>query len=104
MASEPTQAQRDALAFLALSEASEWQHRELVPARGKKPIEFSGGDLVEYYRRRSASQYYRADDGWRRAGGSMLARLADKGFVEMVRFAYGVPQYKLTEKGRNAVA
>jgi hypothetical protein len=77
-------------------------------------VTFRGGDLIDYYAEvrkqddpegKRPNSYGRggyASHGWRRAGGTALKNLADRGFMDMVGFSIGVPEYVLTDKGRAA--
>lgn len=80
-----------------------------------------GGDLIDYYRARrlretgidvgSHSLTLMAmhetagsprTHAWRRAGGTALKNLAGRGWVEFVHWVHGVPEYELTDAGRDA--
>lgn len=123
MADLPTKAQAELLAWLV---AREDESAPDLPT-GSRWHEFSGGSLIPFYRARKVRQMVGeledrgesaafinlmaestrggyADHGWRRAGGTALANLAKRGFVEQARFVWGTPQYVLTDEGRDALA
>jgi hypothetical protein len=115
---KPTKAQRALLLWMIEQEDKRDQ-------RFNQRVEWSGGDLIDYYSERAVAKRiadleargqevkpwdhdgYRlggyANHGWRRAGGTALANLRNRGFVRFVRFVWGVPQYVITDTGRQAV-
>jgi hypothetical protein len=104
----PSARQRLLLVWLVESEK---EHVKRVDA--SRPFEISGGGLLNYYAERDrienpGQRYYGrggyASHGRRRAGGTALANLAKKEFVELTQYHYGVPYYRLTDAGRRAVA
>lgn len=77
--------------------------------------EWRGGMLIDYYEQRWLTERtgvpligptHRFTAGspkvhaWRRAGGTALKNLAERGYAEMVGFSIGVPIYMLTDEGR----
>jgi hypothetical protein len=85
---------------------------------------FRGGDLIEYYRQRmierEVAEAYAKDrepydwerDGyattrrthaWRRQGGTILGRIAAKGWLCMVGYEWGVPIYQWTDQARQVL-
>lgn len=82
---------------------------------------FTGGDLISYYAERAAKkraewdagdhsepEAYRgsggyARHGWRRAGGSTLARMADAGVMEQTGYLTHSPEYRMTDEARRSV-
>lgn len=84
-------------------------------------LEFRGGDFINYYQDRHREKHqawcreqgvsvrpdswyrYTAGTGrvhsWRRQGGLMLRRMADKGALVMTHFAIGIPIYALSQSG-----
>lgn len=108
---KPTKAQRQLLEWMVMQELKELSHRALVPARARQgePVTFRGGDLMAYYsakNRREGRHTYGthgggyAGHGWRRAGGTALMHLQRFGFARVVRWPHGVPEYVLTDAGR----
>lgn len=111
-----TKAQHDVLVHLVAEEERRQRPTRDVTGSSQE-IEYSGGDLIDYYHQRylrsitstAESTLWLAphltagsprSHAWRRAGGTVLKRLADDGYMEFVQFVYGVPQYVLTDKGR----
>jgi hypothetical protein len=95
--SAPTKAQRELLRYMI--------ERDSGVGFGQ---EWSGGDLIAYYRARTGSQDRwggsPSNHGRRRAGGRALRLLADAGYMRVCGSTWGVPHYRLTDEGRAAAA
>lgn len=125
MAKKPTKAQRALLTWLVAAEKTALEYRASLPAprRRQGDVLWTGGDLIPYYSGRAVERElaryaargetppewaysgYRlggyANHGWRRAGGTALKRCAAAGYlVDVGLTAHGVPQYTLTDEGR----
>lgn len=81
--------------------------------RGRSHI--SGGSLIDYYSRRWDDAHEsrpewrgmhtsRRRHSWRRQGGTILGRCWRKGLLDIHAHSYGVPQYRLSEYGREWLA
>lgn len=113
----PTKAQAELLAWLI-----EWEDthpaREFRGSRG-----WTGGDLIKFYRERAVGANRAraekrgvemaaweseprggyANHGWRRAGGTALKNLQQKGYVTLSFSGTSIPTYTLTPLARTAL-
>lgn len=71
--------------------------------------QWSGGDLIPYYQARHDAKLEpkfrgyattRRRHAWRRSGGTALMRLAETGAIAQRKLSWGVPQYVVTDLGR----